>query len=51
MTIKREDEMKLKGSMDITVIGEMTKKDSEPTLITKGGNKHRLVAQGWNAFS
>jgi thiamine-monophosphate kinase len=49
-TIKREDEMKLKGSLDVTVIGEMTAAGTEPTLITRQGNRHKLVAQGWSAF-
>ena len=49
-TIRPEDLEHTKGSLDITVIGEMTSKDSGAVLLSKGGNKHKLVAQGWNAF-
>lgn len=49
-TVKPEDEEKLKGSLDVTVIGKMTAKGTEPTLVTRKGNRHKLIAQGWNAF-
>ena len=49
-TIRPEDLEHTKGSLDITVIGEMTSKDSAAVMLSKGGNKHKLIAQGWNAF-
>jgi thiamine-monophosphate kinase len=49
-TIKQEDFEKVKGSLDISVIGYMTEAGEGAKLITKGGNLHDLVAQGWNAF-
>jgi hypothetical protein len=28
----------------------MTDAEEEATITTKGGNTHKLTAQGWNAF-
>ena len=32
----------------ISVIGYMTDVEDGVHILTKGGNKHKLVAQGWN---
>jgi thiamine-monophosphate kinase len=49
-TIKQEDYEKVVMSEMISVIGYMTEPDEGSHIITKGGNKHVLTAQGWNAF-
>jgi len=50
-TIKQEDYERVAKSSDITVIGYITDKSEGAQLLTTGGNKHKLTAQGWNAFS
>ncbi len=35
----------------ITIIGHITEMDKGPIIITKGGNEHKLVAQGWNPIA
>lgn len=50
-TIKQEDYEKITLSEQISVIGYMTDAAEGANLFTKGGNKHKLIAQGWNAFS
>ena len=42
---------KIKEVNGISVIGYITEEKEGATIITKAGNKHKLVAQGWNAFS
>ena len=49
-TIPNEDESKLIGQQNITIIGEITNMESGAVLITKGNNRHTLTAQGWNHF-
>ncbi len=49
-TIKQEDYEKVARHNDISVIGYITDKSEGANLLTKGGNKHKLTAQGWNAF-
>ncbi len=49
-TINQKDYDKIVAKSDITVVGHITEKDAGALLITKGGNKHKLTAQGWNAF-
>lgn len=49
-TIKQEDYDKIKLNEQISVIGYITEKAEGAHILTKGGNKHKLVAQGWNAF-
>lgn len=49
-TIKQEDYDKLRMQEKISVIGYMTDKSEGTHLITKNGNKHKLIAQGWVAF-
>jgi thiamine-monophosphate kinase len=49
-TIRQEDYEKLVLNEQISVIGYTTEKEEGMHLITKQGNKHALVAQGWNPF-
>ncbi|QNL51109.1 thiamine-phosphate kinase [Olivibacter sp. SDN3] len=49
-TIKQADYDKIKGDVDITVIGHITAESEGHHLITKAGNMHQIKAQGWNAF-
>lgn len=42
---------KIKNYDQVTVIGYITEAEKGTILETKGGNKHPLVAQGWNAFN
>ncbi|TBR20278.1 MAG: thiamine-phosphate kinase [Chitinophagaceae bacterium] len=50
-TIAQSDYEKLDSSIPITVIGYMTEPELGTHLITKGGSKHPLIAQGWNAMN
>jgi thiamine-monophosphate kinase len=47
-TIAQEDYEKIKTNDQISVIGYMTEAEEGTHIITRGGNKHALVAQGWN---
>jgi thiamine-monophosphate kinase len=49
-TIEQDDYEKVSGSPDISIIGYITDTEAGANIITKGGNKHPLTAQGWNAF-
>lgn len=49
-TLKQDDYDKITLQEQISVIGYMADADVKPHIITKGGNKHELTAQGWNAF-
>ena len=49
-TIAQADHEKLVLNEQISVIGYMTGVEEGTHIITKGGNKHALTAQGWNAF-
>ncbi len=49
-TIKQEDYDKLKDHPEISVIGYMTDQEAGAHIFTKGGSKHAITAQGWNAF-
>lgn len=49
-TIKQEDYEKITRSEQISVIGYITDLGEGSVLETRSGNKHKLVAQGWNAF-
>ncbi len=46
-TLKQEDYDKVVLNEQISVIGYITDVSEKPTIITKGGNKHELIAQGW----
>jgi thiamine-monophosphate kinase len=50
-TVKQEDYEKVAKNNDISVIGYITGKNEGANLLTTGGNKHKLTAQGWNAFN
>lgn len=49
-TLKQDDYDKLLLNEEISVIGYMTDVDEGAHIITKGGNKFAITAQGWNAF-
>jgi thiamine-monophosphate kinase len=49
-TINADDFEKIKGNMDITVIGYMTDKSSGVNLISKSNTSHPITAQGWDAM-
>ena len=46
-TVKQEDYEKIKDHKDIAIIGYITEPEKKVTLLTKNGNVHELVAQGW----
>lgn len=47
-TVSQQDYDKIKSNPSISVIGYITPEEEGQHLITRGGNKHALVAQGWN---
>ena len=47
-TVSQADHEKIKANPVISIIGYMTDASEGKKLITRGGNKHDLVAQGWN---
>ena len=47
-TIAQADYEKIVKNENISVIGYMTNAEEGQHILTKGGNKHALVAQGWN---
>ena len=47
-TIAQSDFDKIKNDPDITIIGHMTEVSEGTNLITSGGSKIPLIAQGWN---
>ncbi len=47
-TMNEKNIEKIKTNSEITVIGYITDEKEEKKIITRGGNKHVLVAQGWN---
>jgi thiamine-monophosphate kinase len=49
-TLKQDDYDKISTSQDISVIGYITDRESGAHIFTKGGSKHPITAQGWNAF-
>lgn len=49
-TIRQEDYEKAAHNSNLTVIGYVTEQTEGAVLLTKGGNKHLLTAQGWDAF-
>ena len=49
-TIKQDDFEKISSNTDISVIGYITDSEAGSHIITKGGSKHPITAQGWNAF-
>ncbi|GAA4310323.1 thiamine-phosphate kinase [Compostibacter hankyongensis] len=49
-TIRQEDHEKVTLSEQISVVGYLTEPAEGTYLYSKGGKKHALTAQGWNAF-
>lgn len=49
-TLKQDDYEKITLNEQISVIGYITDASQKPMIVTKGGNKHEITAQGWNAF-
>ncbi|MDP4264137.1 MAG: thiamine-phosphate kinase [Bacteroidota bacterium] len=47
-TIPQSEHDKLVLNQQISVVGYMTEPDQGVTIITKGGSKHAITAQGWN---
>ncbi len=47
-TVSQADYEKIKTNPSISVIGYITEATEGKQLITRGGNKHAMVAQGWN---
>lgn len=47
-TVDQGDYEKIKANAGISVIGYITEAAEGKHLITRAGNKHELVAQGWN---
>jgi thiamine-monophosphate kinase len=50
-TIRPEDYDKLVLNENVSVIGYMTDPEEGKKILTKGGNKFDITAQGWNAFN
>ena len=49
-TIPQADYDKIKGHLDISVIGYITEPSAGKEMISKSGHVHEIKAQGWNAF-
>lgn len=49
-TVSQENYGVVARNSNISVIGYITEKGEGSNLHTKGGAKHKLTAQGWNAF-
>ena len=49
-TINPKDYEKIKGNLDISIIGHCTESNSGAKMITPAGQEFDLVAQGWKAF-
>jgi len=50
-TVSQADFEKIKINPSISIIGYMTEETEGMHLLTRGGNKHPLVAQGWNHYN
>ncbi|MCM5529980.1 thiamine-phosphate kinase [Parasegetibacter sp. NRK P23] len=49
-TVAQSEYDKLVLNEQISVVGYMTEVSEGAHIITRGGNRHELTAQGWNAF-
>jgi thiamine-monophosphate kinase len=49
-TVRQDDYDTIAKNPDISVIGYITDDEAGAHIITKGGGKHPITAQGWNAF-
>jgi thiamine-monophosphate kinase len=47
-TVTQNDYEKISGNADISIIGYMTDMEEGAHIITKGGSRHAITAQGWN---
>ncbi|HAO03188.1 MAG TPA: thiamine-phosphate kinase, partial [Chitinophagaceae bacterium] len=47
-TISQTDYEIVKDNKEISVIGFITEEKEGSVIITRAGNKHQLIAQGWN---
>lgn len=47
-TVSQADFEKINENNGLSIIGYITEADKGINIITRGGNKHELVAQGWN---
>jgi thiamine-monophosphate kinase len=47
-TVSQEDYEKIKTNPSVSIIGYITPENEGKHLITRAGNKHELIAQGWN---
>ncbi|WP_164109997.1 MULTISPECIES: thiamine-phosphate kinase [Sphingobacterium] len=50
-TVPQSDYDKIKGQLDISVIGYITEVSAGCAMISKSGHEHEIKAQGWNAFN
>jgi thiamine-monophosphate kinase len=49
-TLSQNDYDRITINEQISVVGYITEASEGTIIVTKGGNKHKLTAQGWNAF-
>ena len=49
-TVNQDDYDLISKNNDISIIGYLTDAEAGSHIITKGGGKHPITAQGWNAF-
>jgi thiamine-monophosphate kinase len=47
-TVNQTDYEKISANNGLSIIGYVTEADAGKNIITRGGNKYDLVAQGWN---
>lgn len=47
-TVAQNDHDKIKDNPAISIIGYMTEAEEGANIITKGGSRHAITAQGWN---
>lgn len=47
-TVAQNDYEKIKNNPDISIIGYVTESEKGKKIITRAGNTHDIVAQGWN---
>jgi len=49
-TVDQSDFDKISSNPQISIVGYITQKEEDSVIITRGGNKYPLTAQGWNAL-
>lgn len=49
-TVSQNDYEKVLANANISIIGYMTEIGEGSTIVTKGGSRHTITAQGWNAL-